>query len=241
MMRQATYRTESEQFMRDFYKEVSEKKVVARGARYRKGGSKSRKCSMSTDYMTQKQWKERNGPIMSYSMTQPIDWNSFKKMPADVQEMYVKSMKEKFGANQTDLAEMFDVHPQTVRMVFKSLGLGKMFSRGGKLMNEEQKKVWHKFIGQEAEENAEEQVEAVVEETVDVIEEQPVICEQTEEDDSDVCESDVEDTDACLMSDFAVRFTGKIDVNMVANSLRTILGDHSVGSLKIIYTADSAE
>lgn len=241
MMRQATYRTESEQFTRDFYKEVSEKKVVARGARYRKGGSKSRKCSMSTDYMTQKQWKERNGPIMSYSMTQPIDWNSFKEMPADVQEMYVKSMKEKFGANQTDLAEMFDVHPQTVRMVFKSLGLGKMFSRGGKLMNEEQKKVWHKFIGREAEENAEEQVEAVVEETVDVIEEQPAICEQTEEDDSDVCESDVEDTVACLMSDFAVRFTGKIDVDMVANSLRTILGDHSVGSLKIIYTADSAE
>ena len=44
--------------MSDFEYDCWQRKRIAQQAKYRKCGSKSKKCSMSTDHMTQKQWKE---------------------------------------------------------------------------------------------------------------------------------------------------------------------------------------
>lgn len=45
--------------MNDFDYEVLQKKRLARQAFHKKGESKSRKCPMSTDRMTRKQWIEK--------------------------------------------------------------------------------------------------------------------------------------------------------------------------------------
>lgn len=42
--------------MNDFDFDCLQKKRLAQQAKYRKRGSKSKKCTMSTDYMTTKQW-----------------------------------------------------------------------------------------------------------------------------------------------------------------------------------------
>lgn len=47
--------------MNDFDYEVMQRKRLARQAFHRKSGSKSKKCPMSTDHMTRKQWLERCG------------------------------------------------------------------------------------------------------------------------------------------------------------------------------------
>lgn len=54
-----------------------ERKRLARQARYRKRGSKSKKCPMSTDYMTQKEWKERNGEVITMNLNRPVSWSVF--------------------------------------------------------------------------------------------------------------------------------------------------------------------
>lgn len=245
MMRQATYRRpEAEQFMRDFYKDVSEKKTVARGARYRKGGSKSKKCSMSTDYMTQKQWKERNGPVMSYAMNQPIEWESFKKMPVDLQKAYVEGLDAKYNVNFASLSELFGVSKVTLKKTFDKNGLDFGFGTG-KRMSAEQKKVWHEFIGLEEDSQADEEPEQPLFEAVEEVPEEvfpetvmsgllpgEVIPKQSDDNPDPVTK--------CIMSDFSVNFSGRIDVDMIANSLRTILGSDSFGSLKIVYTAESS-
>lgn len=47
--------------MNDFEFDCLQKKRLAQQAKYRKRGSKSKKCPMSTDHMTKKQWIEKDG------------------------------------------------------------------------------------------------------------------------------------------------------------------------------------
>lgn len=221
-------------YEKDFYKEIGEQKRIARGAMHRKGGSKSKKCSMSTDYMTQKQWKERNGPVMSYAMNEPIAWESFKLMPKDLQEQYVKNLVEKYSVTYTNLSELFEVSVTTVRKYFNKQGIVPGCQVGHR-MNAAQRIVWADFLGIE-----EEQEEEVVE-----IEEEAVVCEDHVE---DVCEPEEVEPEAeplksepvkpsCAMNRFSVEFKGKIDVDMIANSLRMILGNNSNGRLRVEYYA----
>ena len=72
--------------MSDFEYDCWQRKRIAQQAKYRKCGSKSKKCSMSTDHMTQKQWKERNGKVVTVNLNQPITWDDFKALTASMQE-----------------------------------------------------------------------------------------------------------------------------------------------------------
>ena len=82
--------------MNDFEFDCLQKKRLARQAKYRKRGNKSRKCPMSTDHMTNKQWIERCGKIVSIKMDSPITWASFKELSKQTQEDYIKSLMEKY-------------------------------------------------------------------------------------------------------------------------------------------------
>ena len=87
--------------MNDFEFDCLQKKRLARQAKYRKRGNKSRKCPMSTDHMTNKQWIERCGKIVSIKMDSPITWASFKELSKQTQEDYIKSLMEKYEVEIT--------------------------------------------------------------------------------------------------------------------------------------------
>lgn len=86
--------------MSDFEYDCWQRKRIAQQAKYRKCGSKSKKCSMSTDHMTQKQWKERNGKVVTVNLNQPITWDDFKALTASMQEEYLKHMMETMAPTQ---------------------------------------------------------------------------------------------------------------------------------------------
>lgn len=219
-------------YEKDFYKEISEQKRIARGAIHRKGGSKSKKCSMSTDYMTQKQWKERNGPVMSYAMNEPIVWESFKKMPKDLQEQYVKNLVEKYGATYTNLSELFEVSVTTIRKYFEKQEIIPGCQVGHR-MNAAQRVVWEEFLGIEEEEESVE-----ISEETEVSEETVEDTSESEEEESETEPVKLEPAkSACEMNRFSVEFKGQIDVDMIANSLRMILGNTSNGTLRVEYYA----
>ena len=75
--------------MNDFDYEVMQRKRLARQAFHRKSGSKSKKCPMSTDHMTRKQWLERCGESVTYQLGKPMPWEEFKKMPVQIQKEYL--------------------------------------------------------------------------------------------------------------------------------------------------------
>lgn len=192
--------------MNDFEFDCLQKKRLAQQAKYRKRGSKSKKCPMSTDHMTKKQWIERCGKIVTIKMDSPVSWASFKELSKQTQEEYLKNLMEKYHINASSLAEMFHITPITVRRHIATQRLAVSFPVGHS-MNAEDRRAWELFLSGDAVEQSENEVSAENEETCD---EEPM-----------------------SMCSFSLRFSGKIDVSMISNSLIRILGDHSVGEIEV--------
>ena len=192
--------------MNDFEFDCLQKKRLAQQAKYRKRGSKSKKCPMSTDHMTKKQWIERCGKIVTIKMDSPVSWASFKELSKQTQEEYLKNLMEKYHINASSLAEMFHITPITVRRHIATQGLAVSFPVGHS-MNAEDRRAWELFLSGDAVEQSENEVSLENEEMCD---EEPM-----------------------SMCSFSLRFSGKIDVSMISNSLVRILGDHSVGEIEV--------
>lgn len=195
--------------MNDFDYDCLERKRLARQAKYRKCGSKSRKCTMSTDNMTHKQWKERCGAVVSIKIGQLVSWDDFKEMSKETQEEYLKDLMSKYGANATSLAAMFGIRPLTVRRYIAAKGLNICFPVGHS-MNLEQRAAWEAFLAKEgsAPQDLPEQLPA---------------------------ESPSADMGTQMsMTKFSLSFSGKIDAYMIANSLLHILGSDASGQVEII-------
>ena len=134
--------------MTDFDYDCMQKKRIANSARRQKKGSKSKKCTLPSDRLTHKQWKERCGAVMSYNFGSPMKWEDFKQMPERIQAGYITNLQEKYSATATDLAKMFGVKPLTVTRHVGSKNLAVTFRRG-KSMTASQKEKWSKFVNEE--------------------------------------------------------------------------------------------
>lgn len=132
--------------MNDFEYDAYVKKRIAQGYRNKKNGSKSSRCPLPSDHMTQKQWKERNGDIVSYQLNAPMTWSMLKAMPVDLQKEYIKNLRDKYGTTATDLAKFLGVTPGTVTNHCKET-LGIVF-KPGQRMTKEQRSAFSEFLGE---------------------------------------------------------------------------------------------
>ena len=198
--------------MNDFEYDCLQKKRLAQQARYRRRYGK-RKCTLSTDYMTQKQWKERCGVVLTINYNKPVSWDVFKELTAKTQEEYIRHLMDTYGANATSLAAMFDVQPLTVRRFLSSKELNISFPVG-RSMNTEQKTAWEKFLKEE-------------QDGLKAVESVPL----TPVSSATIATPAVS---AMNMKNVSMSFSGKIDVNAIANSLRHILGENMVGEIQIM-------
>lgn len=200
--------------MSEFEYECLQRKRLAQQAKYRKCGSKSKKCSLSTDYMTHSQWKKRNGVIVTVNLKRPISWDEFKALPKSMQEEYMLYMMENFGANATSFAEMFGVQPLTIRRHIQSQNLAVRFPVGHS-MTAAQKNAWNELING---------AQPAAEPAFDTM-------EDSQQRDSDNQENSLDV--AMKMRRFSLCFSGEIDVKMISNSLISILGDGASGCIEI--------
>ena len=83
-----------------------EKKSVARSELHRKGGRKSKKCTLPSDYLTEKQRKELNGAVESYSLNYFYTWAQFKALPDDIQVEWINHMSKKYDCGYTSIAKL---------------------------------------------------------------------------------------------------------------------------------------
>lgn len=93
--------------MHDFDYDAMQKKRIARGASRMKRGSKSKKCTLPSDYLTDAQKRRLNGPVSTYKLDEPMSWESFKAMPEDLQKKYILRLQENYGANDEMIGKMF--------------------------------------------------------------------------------------------------------------------------------------
>jgi hypothetical protein len=108
--------------MHDFDYDVMEKKRIASGARHRKRGSKSKKCTLPSDYLTSKQKKGLNGKMVTYSLAHPTSYSVFENMPKDLQKEYLNKLYNDWGVSLTQIANMMHCSPETIRS--KCIGFG---------------------------------------------------------------------------------------------------------------------
>ena len=112
--------------MHDFDYDAMQKKRIARGASHMKRGSKSKKCTLPSDYLTAAQKRRLNGPVSTYKLDEPMNWESFKAMPEDLQKKYILNLQETYQANNDMLGKMFGVTGVSVCKMRHALGIGAM-------------------------------------------------------------------------------------------------------------------
>lgn len=112
--------------MHDFDYDAMQKKRIARGAAHMKRGSKSKKCSLPSDHLTPAQLRRLNGPVITYKLDEPMNWESFKAMPEDLQKKYILNLQETYQANNDMLGKMFGVTGVSVCRMRHALGVGAM-------------------------------------------------------------------------------------------------------------------
>ena len=135
--------------------DIKAKKQAGRGYYHKKNGSKSKKCRLPSDSLSKKEIEKMNGECKVYNLNKPMNYSNFCAMPVDLRIKYLEMLRDKFGANQTEISKMMSVAVTTLsshrakflnsKPVFKSYKHSRLDAEA-----------WNKFI------NGEEDKDAVV-------------------------------------------------------------------------------
>lgn len=131
--------------MTDFDYDVMQKKRTATGAFHRKGGSKSRKCSLPSDNLTEAQRRKLNGPVVTVKLGAPMKWDEFKVLSDSMKKSYLMNLHECYHPTDKMLGDMFGIVFSTVNRERRRLGLpgcGKSHRT-----SPAQKAMWDAFCG----------------------------------------------------------------------------------------------
>lgn len=206
--------------MNEFEYDVWQKKIIARQASHRKRGSKSKKCSLLSDHLTNKQWKEMNGKMITYNLSKPMLWKDFLELPKKTQKEYLESLIEKYGTTGADLGKMFGVQSPTVTKLCKDPEIDIVFSVG-KRMNVKQRTEFEKFLC------CEETDVAITERVPEVIAGQ------------DDCQAKLPAQEmGMIMDHFTLSFSGRPDTSMIFNSLKYMLPENMNVRIDITCTLE---
>lgn len=220
--------------MTEFEYDCYRKKNIAHSAMRRKCGSKSKKCNLSTDHMTHKQWSERCGEVMSYNIGKPMDWAEFCRLPKDLKEEYLNNLIQKFSANARTMADIFGVSTPTIFRMVKKESLNINFLKGRHPSGEKEEALKRFLNGDDSVQD--ELVEIVSEPTVEGNCDSEPECSNVQ-DAVDVNAPDVVhpmETPKTRLDSFTMNFSGEINVDMIANSLRYILASCKQAKIQII-------
>lgn len=141
--------------MNDFEKEVREKKSIASGARHRVNGSKSKRCTLPSDYLTPAQRKKLNGEVYTVNLNKPITWGELKALQPSMAKEYVEHLHRTHRATATGAAKMLGTSKENYRKFCGSIGADVHTRRGR--TSEKDEKTWADFIAQRIPHPAEEE------------------------------------------------------------------------------------
>lgn len=128
--------------------DIKEKKQAGRGYYHKKNGSKSKKCRLPSDSLSKKEIEKMNGECKVYNLNKPMSYSNFCAMPVDLQIKYLEMLRDKFGANQTEISFMMGCNCATLKSHKQRFLNGKPeFKRY--TYSRLDKDVWRRFINGE--------------------------------------------------------------------------------------------
>ena len=91
-----------------FVSDIRERKGMARGAYAKVSGAKSKKCTLPSDFLTEKERKKLNGECNAWNLDHFYTFESFKEMPLRIQAEYINHIIDKWSVSIAVIAvELF--------------------------------------------------------------------------------------------------------------------------------------
>lgn len=128
--------------MTDFDYEVKEKRRIASGARHRKCGSKSKRCTLPHERLTPTELKRRNGEVKTYNLSGPMSWGTFCQLPPELAREYILKLRKEYHVSCRKIAEMLGVGHSTLNIRLNVMGID---TSDKTFMSATEKKRWADF------------------------------------------------------------------------------------------------
>lgn len=208
--------------MSEFFQEVADRKRLVRSFGRKRCGSKSKKCTLRTDNMTNKQIERMSGPVQAYKLNAPISWETFKTYPDEIKAEYLRTITSRYRTTQLLLSEMFGVTPAYLSRYLKDHNLSSTATHArGRKLTEEDTAAWSAFVS--GEQHDEEVVGVECEENS---------VEDITDDAGDETPDAVPDTN---LVEFTLTFDSYRNIDDIANYLRILIDPNTHGALEIRY------
>lgn len=89
-----------------YRQDVKEKAITARSS-HKYGSSRRRRCGLSSDHLSRKEWENMNGPIQSIKLDEALTWSQFRALSKNLQQEYIKHILAEFKIGPGALGRMF--------------------------------------------------------------------------------------------------------------------------------------
>ena len=129
-----------------FVKDIKERKQMAHGA-YRKVRGKRKKVTLPSDHLTQKQIKEMNGAVATYTMDKPHTYYELLAFPKDLRKEYIQGVISKYHPSINEMTKMLHCKRDTFLALLKQMEVDMPRT----YRNPTQKLEWRKFMGENIE------------------------------------------------------------------------------------------
>ena len=161
--------------MNEFDYDAMQKKKLCASARKQKNGCKSRKCSLPSDHLTAAQMRAKNGPITTCNLNEPMRWEDFKALPADLQAEYVRGLNSRFGVGFNAISkDLFGMSDAALRTHLNNHGI-KVGVRGKNKLSRSEYAVWSDWLtGTPASTKCEEEIVPEEAQDIEAVEPEPV-------------------------------------------------------------------
>lgn len=93
--------------------DLRDRKRTAQGARAKKGGSRSKSCTLPSDSLTDAQKRKLNGSVESISLNRPMSWSRLRELTPTLQFLYLDHLVNEHKARRVDLCAMLGVSTYT--------------------------------------------------------------------------------------------------------------------------------
>lgn len=177
-----------------FYGDIREKKSAGHSAHRRRSGSRTAYVFLPSDHKTKKELERMNGEVKSYKLSEPMTFQEFRDMPADLRRQYVTFLAHTYGATMNAIADAFEVSISTFRRSVADCDFTGLFACGSRMTDGQRMALMNFFHpGQEPAPQPQEDLRPA------------------------------QETLPLSLEEFSLRFCGAFDADHIANSLRRLV------------------
>ena len=132
-----------------FQQDVKERSKMKTGARHKKSGCKSKKCTLPSDHLTPAQRKKMNGEVETMNLNTPMKLTELRKYSVSLQNEYLQNCITKYHARRTDMLRMLHTNSYNLDSYLKNQGISLIFPPSVKGHMAKPHEKWLEFIGKE--------------------------------------------------------------------------------------------